>query len=115
MPLFHSYRIRLEGGGLAQWLGCRVSDQRVPGSSPGRCTVCCGLEQVTFTPCSVMVKPRKRWTDDRLRQTLTGLETTLCLMLSNSRDLVSRPDNMDETVPRTNIWYLVCPRDNESP
>ena len=35
------------------------------GSSPGRCTVCCGLEQVAFTPCLVLVKPRKRWTDDR--------------------------------------------------
>ena len=25
-----------EGGGLVQWLGLRISDQGVPGSSPGR-------------------------------------------------------------------------------
>ena len=38
-----------EGGGVAQWLGRRISDQGVPGSIPGRCTFRCGLEQVTFT------------------------------------------------------------------
>ena len=38
-----------QGGGVAQWLGCRISDQGVPGSNPGRCTFRCGLEQVTFT------------------------------------------------------------------
>ena len=53
-----------EGGGVAQWLGCWISDQGVPGSTPGRCTFRCGLKQVTFTPCLVLVKPRKRWTDD---------------------------------------------------
>ena len=37
------------GGGVAQWLGCRISDQGVPGSNPGRCTFRCCLEQVTFT------------------------------------------------------------------
>ena len=37
------------GGGVVQWLGCRISDQGVPGSNPGRCTFRCGLEQVTFT------------------------------------------------------------------
>ena len=37
------------GGGVAQWLGRRISDQGVPGSIPGRCTFRCGLEQVTFT------------------------------------------------------------------
>ena len=31
-------------------------------------------------PCLVLVEPRKRWTDDQLRQTVTRLETTLCLM-----------------------------------
>ena len=36
-------------GGVAQWLGRRVSDQGVPGSNPGRCTIRCRLEQVTFT------------------------------------------------------------------
>ena len=28
--------ISYERGGLAQWLGPRITDQRVPGSSPGR-------------------------------------------------------------------------------
>ena len=37
------------GGGVAQWLGRRISDQGVPGSNPGRCTFRCGLGQVTFT------------------------------------------------------------------
>ena len=37
------------GGGVAQWLGRRISDKGVPGSNPGRCTFHCGLEQVTFT------------------------------------------------------------------
>ena len=39
-----------------------------------------GLDQVKFTPCLVLVKPGKRRTDDRLGQTVTRLETTLCLM-----------------------------------
>ena len=50
--------------------------------------------------CLVLVEPRKRWTDDRLGQTVTRLEITLCLM-PTPRDLVFRPDNMDETVPHT--------------
>ena len=37
------------GGGVAQWLGRRISDQGVPGSNHGRCILRCGLEQVTFT------------------------------------------------------------------
>ena len=37
---------------------------KVPGSRPGCGTVCCGLEQVTFTHCLVLVKPRKPWSDD---------------------------------------------------
>ena len=40
---------QLRGGGVAQWLGRRISDQGVPGSNPGWCTFRCGLEQVTFT------------------------------------------------------------------
>ena len=31
-------------------------------------------------PCFVLVEPRKRFTDDRLGQTLTGLEITFFLM-----------------------------------
>ena len=59
-------RLHLFGyrGGLAQWLASRTTDQGVPGSRPGRGTVCCGLKQVTFTHCLVLVKPRKPWTDD---------------------------------------------------
>ena len=38
-----------KGGGVAQWLGRRISDQGVPGSKPGRCTFRCGLGQVLFT------------------------------------------------------------------
>ena len=49
--------------GLAQWLASRTTDQGVPGSRPGRSTVCCGLEQVTFTHCLVLVRHRKPWTD----------------------------------------------------
>ena len=45
-----------QDGGLAQWnLGRRTTDQGVPGSSPGRGAVRCGIEQVTFTPCLVLV------------------------------------------------------------
>ena len=40
--------------------------------------------------------------DDRLGQTVTGLVSMVCLMcLVQDRDLVSRPDNMDETEPHT--------------
>ena len=67
-------------GGVAQWIGRQILDQGVPGSIPRRCTFRCGLEQVTFTLCLVLVKPRKQWTDDQLGQTVTRLEITLCLM-----------------------------------
>ena len=70
----------LERGGVAQWIGRRISDQGVPSSIPRRCTFRCGLEQVTFALCLILVKPRKRWTDNRLGQTVTRLEITLCLM-----------------------------------
>ena len=48
-PGFRKAQISFEGGRVAQWLGCRISDQGVPGSNPGRCTFRCGLEQATFT------------------------------------------------------------------
>ena len=48
------------GGGIAQW----TTDQGVPGSRHGRVAVRCGLEQVTITPCLVLVKQRKQWTYD---------------------------------------------------
>ena len=66
-------------GGVAQWIGRRISDQGVPGSIPRQCTFRCGIEQVTFIFCLVLVKPRKLWTDHRLGQTVTRLEITLCL------------------------------------
>ena len=52
------------GGGLAQWLASQTTNQWVPGSRPGRVAVRYGLEQVTFTLCLVLVKPRKSWTYD---------------------------------------------------
>ena len=59
----------------------RMSDfgPRGPGSIPSQGAVRRGLEQVTFAPCLVLVKPRKRWTDDQLGQTVARLETTSCL------------------------------------
>ena len=65
MLLFYENHLQVEDwGGLAQWLASQTTDQGVPGSRPGRGTVCCGLEQVAFTHCLVLVKPRKPWTDD---------------------------------------------------
>ena len=40
-------------------LGCQISDKRVPGSNHALCTFCSDLEQVTFTPCLVLIKARK--------------------------------------------------------
>ena len=55
-----------------------------------------------LTPCLLLVRPMRRWTDNRLGQTVTGLVSMLCLMcLVQDRDLLSRPDNMDETVQHT--------------
>ena len=54
----------MHGGGQAQWLATRTTDQGVPGSRPSRVTVRFGIEQVTFTPYLVLVKPRKPWTYD---------------------------------------------------
>ena len=64
---------------MAQWLGRRISDQGVPGSNPGRCTFRVALSK-SHLPCLVLAEPRKRWTDDRLGQTVTRLEITLCIM-----------------------------------
>ena len=60
----------------------RVSDfgPRGPWFEPWPGAVRCGLVQVTFTPCLVLVKPKKRWTDDRHGQTVTRLESKLYLM-----------------------------------
>ena len=71
-----------------QWLGgrtgavVRASDlgPRGPCFEPAQCVFHCGPEQVTFTPCLVLVEPRKGWADNRLEQTVTRMETILCLM-----------------------------------
>ena len=86
-----------------QWIGRRISDQGVPGSIPRRCKFRCDLEQVTFTRCLVLAKPKKRWADDR-RPTWTDCDEAGDYVVTNvlsPRDLVSRPDIMDETVPHT--------------
>ena len=104
-----------------QWLGRRISDQGDPGSSPGRGAVRCDLELVT--PCLVLVKPRKRRTDElgQTQEASDGRIWTNCdeagdYVVPNvlsPRDLVSRPDNMDETVPHTRhgnqgAHFLLC-------
>ena len=94
------------GSGMAQCLAPHSMDRWVPGSRPGRVAVHCGLEQVTFAHCLVLVKPRKPWT-------YIGLTWTYCdeagdYVVPNElcrRDLVSRPDNMNETV----LWSVDCP------
>ena len=60
---FKEFKAKI-GGGLAQWLASQTTDQGVSGSRPGRVAIRCGLEQVTFTPCLVLVKPRKPWMYD---------------------------------------------------
>ena len=104
---------------MAQWLGRRISDQGVPGSSPCRCTFRCGLEQVTFTLLSTgrtqeAVLGRPTWTD---------CDEAGDYVVPNAlspRDLVFRPDNMDEPVPHDiknckssdqvymRSWYGLC-------
>ena len=85
---------------VAQWLGRRISDQGVPGSNPGRCTFRCGLEQVTFTLLNTggtqeAVDGRPTWTD------CDEAGDYVVPNVLSPRDLVFRPDNMDETVPHT--------------
>ena len=88
---------------MAQWLGHRISDQRVHGSNPGQCTFRCGLEQVTFTLLSTgktqdVVDGRTTWTD------CDEAGDNVVPNVLSSRDLVFRPDNMNETVPHTHVW-----------
>ena len=75
-----------------------ISDQGVPGSNTGRCTFRCGLEQVTFTLLSTgwtqyAVDGRPTWTD------CDEAGDYVVPNVLSPRDLVFRPDNMDETVP----------------
>ena len=51
-------------GGLAQWLASQTTDQGVTGSRPGRVAIRCGLDEVTFRPCLVLVQPRNPSTSD---------------------------------------------------
>ena len=69
----------------------------MPGSRPGRVIVHCGLEQVTFTPCLVReaVDLRLTWTD------CDEAGDYVVPNVLSPRDLVSRPDNKDETVTHT--------------
>ena len=64
---------------MAQWLGRRISDLGVPGSTPVGAHFVVALSK-SHLHCLVLVEHRKRWTDDRLGQTVTRLEITLCLM-----------------------------------
>ena len=47
------------GDGLLQWLALRTTDQGLSSLRPGQVAVRCGIEQVTFIPCLVLVKPKK--------------------------------------------------------
>ena len=83
---------------MAQCLRRRISNQAVPGSIPSRCTFRCGLEQVTFTLLSTgwtqeAVEGRPTWTD------CDEAGDYVVPYVLSPRDLVFRPDNMDETVP----------------
>ena len=59
----------------------------------------CGIEQVTFIPCFIVP-----WEAVDVRLTWIDHDETGDYVVSNvlsPRDLVSRPDNMDETVLHT--------------
>ena len=62
-PLELGVIIKLDGGGLAQWLASDYGP-RCPWFETWPRAVRCGLEQVTFTPRLVLVKPRKLRTYD---------------------------------------------------
>ena len=92
------YYIYARGGGLAQWLASRTTDQGVSGSRPGRVAIRFGLEQVTFTPCLELVKQRMA-VDVRL--TWTDCDEAGDYVVPNvlsPRDRVFRPNSMNETV-----------------
>ena len=94
---------------MAQWLGRWISDQGVPGSNPSRCTFRCGLGQVTLTLLSTgltqkAVDGQPTWTD------CDEAGDYVVPNVLSPRDLVFRPDNMDETVPHIwgGIFQKVC-------
>ena len=105
-PSLWVHKLYLRGGGVAQWLGRRISDQGVPGLNPGWCTFRCGLEHVTYTLLSTCctkeaVNGRPTWTD------CDEAGDYVVPNVLNPRDLVFRTDNMDETVPH--ISCISCP------
>ena len=63
---------------MAQWLGRQISDLGVPGSNPTGAHLVVALSK-SHLPCLVLVEPKKLWTD-QLGQTVTRLESMLCLM-----------------------------------
>ena len=67
---FESRRLNM-GSGLAQWLASWSTDQGVPGLRPGRDTVCCGLEQVTFTHCLKVLA-------EAIRTTVVPIRILIC-------------------------------------
>ena len=71
----------------------------VPGSRPGRGTVCCGLEQVTLTHCLVLVKLRKPWTN------CDEAGDYVVPNVLSPWDLVSRPDSMDKSVLSSGLQH----------
>ena len=98
---------------MAQWLGCRISDQGVPGSNPAGAHFVVDLSK-SHLPCLVLVEPRKRWTDDRLGDCDEAGDYVVPNVLS-PRDLVFRPDSMDETVPHTHTCRVVAEPHHEKP
>ena len=64
---------------MAQWLGRRILDQGSLVRTSASAHFVVALSK-SHLHCLVLVEPRKRWTDDRLEQTVTRLEITLCLM-----------------------------------
>ena len=75
----HAYRERTGAVVRASEIGPNVLSPRSMVRAPAGAPFVAALS-ITFTPCLVLVKPRKRWTDDRLGQTVTRLKTMLCLM-----------------------------------
>ena len=79
-------------------------DQGVPGSRPGRFAVRFGLEQVTFAPPPLLrtqeaVDVRLTWKD------CDEAGDYVVPNVLSPKDLVSRPDNMDETVLHTKKYF----------
>ena len=85
---------------MAQWLGRRISDQGSLVRTPAGAHFVVALSK-PHLPCLVLVEPRKRWTDDRLRTDCDEAGDNVVPNVLSPRDLVFRPDNMDETVPHT--------------